>query len=133
MKSCRVKKPRLAPLDVKVLGTIGATPVPSHERTWSPLKYPRSARAVTCSQPVACCELERHGRKLMAIVTLIGHLVGHDQMMLRIDGDLYIVAHSRGAFAAGRHRSGVGIGHRDLLVGRVMNRLLHRLQGLHLS
>jgi hypothetical protein len=46
----------------------------------------------------------------MAIVTLIGHLVGHDQMMLRIDGDLYIVAHSRGPFAAGRHRSGVGIG-----------------------
>ena len=38
MKSCRVKKPRLAPLDVRVLGTIGATPVPSHERTWSPLK-----------------------------------------------------------------------------------------------
>jgi len=28
----------LAPLDVRVLGTIGATPVPSQDRTWSPLK-----------------------------------------------------------------------------------------------
>src|SRR3954468_8589048 len=28
MKSCRVKKPRLAPLDVRVLGMTGATPVP---------------------------------------------------------------------------------------------------------
>src|SRR5205085_25616 len=35
MKSCRVNKPRLVPLDVRVLGTIGATPVPSHDRTWA--------------------------------------------------------------------------------------------------
>jgi hypothetical protein len=27
----------LAPLDVSVFSTIGATPVPSHERTWPPL------------------------------------------------------------------------------------------------
>src|SRR5947207_11211181 len=31
----RVKKPRLAPLDVRVWGTIGATPVPSRDRIWS--------------------------------------------------------------------------------------------------
>ena len=37
MKSCRVKKPRLAPLDVKVLATIGATPVPSQVRTLNTL------------------------------------------------------------------------------------------------
>src|SRR5215472_10783458 len=61
MKSCRVNKPRLAPLDVRVLGTTGETPVPSHERTWSPLKYPRSARAVICSQPVACRALNAMG------------------------------------------------------------------------
>src|SRR5215475_7958404 len=35
---------------------------------------------------------ERHGRKLMAVVPLIGHLVGHDQMVLGVDGDLHIVA-----------------------------------------
>jgi hypothetical protein len=43
--------------------------------------------------------LERHGRKLVAVVSLIGHLVGHDQMVLGVDGDLYIVADGGGAFA----------------------------------
>src|SRR5215467_6207137 len=41
---------------------------------------------------------ERHGRKLMAVVPLIGHLVGHDQMVLGVDDDLYIVADGGGAF-----------------------------------
>src|ERR1043166_2547757 len=77
--------------------------------------------------------LKRHGRKLVAIVPLIGHLVGDDQMVLSVDGDLHIVADGGSAFAAGRHRSGVGIGQRDLLVGRGVNCLLHHLQGLHLS
>src|SRR5262249_48282557 len=53
-------------------------------------------------------------------------------MVLAVDGDLYIVADSSGPFAAGRHRTGIGIGQRDLLVGCVLNRLLHYLQGLHL-
>src|SRR6201987_4884106 len=77
--------------------------------------------------------LERHGRELVAVVPLIGHLVGHDQMVLGIDGDLYIVADGSGAFAARRHRTGVGIGQRDLLGGCLLNRLLHYLQGAHLS
>src|SRR5512133_585236 len=58
--------------------------------------------------------LERHGRKLVAIVPLIDHLVGHDQMVLGVGGDLYIVADGGGAFAASSHRTGVGIGQRDL-------------------
>ena len=40
----------------------------------------------------------------------IDHVVGHDQMVLGVDGDLHIVADGRGAFAAGRHRTVVGIG-----------------------
>ena len=48
--------------------------------------------------------LERHGRKLVAVVPLIGHLVGHDQMVLGVDRDLYIVADGSGAFAASSHR-----------------------------
>src|SRR5579862_8959585 len=36
--------------------------------------------------------LKPHRHKLLAIVPLIGHLVGHDQMVLGVDGDLYIVA-----------------------------------------
>jgi hypothetical protein len=40
--------------------------------------------------------LDRHRRKLMAVVPLINHLVGNDQMVLRINGDLYIVADGGG-------------------------------------
>ena len=76
--------------------------------------------------------LERHGRKLGAVVSLIDDLMGHDQMVLGIDGDLHIVADGGGPFAAGHHRTGVRIGQRDLLVGRILNGLLHHLQGLHL-
>src|SRR5215469_2935531 len=54
-------------------------------------------------------------------------------MVLGVDGDLYIVADGSGAFAASSHRTGVGIGQRDLLIGCLLNRLLHHLQGLHLS
>src|SRR5215510_536365 len=53
-------------------------------------------------------------------------------MVLGVDDDLYIVADGSSAFAAGRHRTGIGIGQRDLLVGCVLNRLLHYLQGAHL-
>jgi hypothetical protein len=49
-------------------------------------------------------------------------------MVLGVDGDLYIVADGSGAFAAGSHRTGVG--QRDLLVGCVLNRLLHYLHPL---
>src|SRR5262249_31931754 len=61
MKSCPVNRPRLALPDVSVFGTIGATPLPSHQRIWSQLKWPRSARAVMCSQPVACLALNAMG------------------------------------------------------------------------
>src|SRR3954471_5416968 len=52
MKSCRVKKPRLAPLDVRVFGTIGATPAFAREdlvasgrfHTWGNRRGPLSAR-----------------------------------------------------------------------------------------
>ena len=53
-------------------------------------------------------------------------------MVLGVDGDLHIVADDAGALAAGRHRTGVGIGQRDLLVGRGLDLLAHLLQGLHL-
>ncbi len=53
-------------------------------------------------------------------------------MVLGIDGDLHIVADGGGAFAAGRHRTGIGVGQRDLLVRCVLDPLLHHLQGLHL-
>jgi hypothetical protein len=40
--------------------------------------------------------LERHRRKLMAVLPLINHLVGNNQIVLGVDGDLYIVADGGG-------------------------------------
>src|SRR2546423_580565 len=95
MKSCRVKKPRLAPLDVRVLGTTGATPVPSGQD----LVTAEIAAVGQGSDLLATCGvlcLERHGRKLMTVVSLIGHLVGDDQMVLGFDGDLHCAGSMQG-------------------------------------
>ena len=73
------------------------------------------------------------GAELAAVVPLVDHLVGHDQMVLGIDGDLHIVADHAGSTPAGGHGPRIGIGQRDLLIGRVLNRLLHLLYGLHLA
>src|SRR5437879_386196 len=128
MKSCRVKKPRLAPLDVRVLGTIGATPRTFAREDLVAVEVAAVGHGgdLVAARGLLC--LERHGRKLLAVVPLISHLVRHDQMVLRVDGDLHVVADRGSAFATGCHRSGVGIGQRDLLVGRVLNRLLPLLR-----
>jgi hypothetical protein len=77
--------------------------------------------------------LERHGRELGAVVPLVDHLVGHDQMVLGVDRDLHIVANDAGSAPAGGHRTCVGVGQRDLLIRCGLNLLRHLLQGLHLA
>ena len=59
-----------------------------------------------------------HIGKLRPIRAAVRYLVRHDQMMLGIDGDLHVVADDAGTAAARRHRTAIGIGQRDLLVGR---------------
>ena len=54
--------------------------------------------------------LPSHARELAAIVADIGDFVRDDQMMLRIDHGLHVVADHAGVLAARRHGSGVGIG-----------------------
>ena len=49
-------------------------------------------------------------KRLRPIAADIGHVMGDDQMVLGIDGDLHIVADNASALAAGRHRAGIGIG-----------------------
>jgi hypothetical protein len=39
-----------------------------------------------------------------------------DQMMVGLDGNLDVIADDDGTAAAGRHRAGIGIGQRDLVV-----------------
>src|SRR5215210_5331441 len=89
MKSCRVKKPRLAPLDVRVLGTTGATPVPSHDRTWSPGRVQKWNPMLRYRAVAERFSMIRAGRNLLpslypatACPTLGGHefgeIGGHD-------------------------------------------------------
>ena len=73
-----------------------------------------------------------HRGQLRPVAANIGDLVGHDQMVLGVDGHLDIVADDAGALAAGRHRPGVGIDQRDLFVRRGLDLLAHLLEGLHL-
>ena len=56
-------------------------------------------------------------RDRAGIRAAVRHLVHHDQMMLGLDSDLHVVADNTRAAAARRHRTTVGIGQRDLLVG----------------
>ena len=65
--------------------------------------------------------LPAHGGQLRPIAADIGHVMGDDQMVLGIDGDLRIVADNASALTAGRHRTGIEIGQGDLFVGRGLN------------
>ena len=55
-----------------------------------------------------------------------------DQMMCGVDGNLDVVANDTGATAAGRHRAGIRIGQRYLLVRCGEHLHLENLEPLHL-
>ena len=73
----------------------------------------------------------RRIRELRAIRAHIRYLVRDDQMVLGVDRRLHIVADDAGAAPAGRHRAAVGIGERNLLIGRGQNLLLDSRQLRH--
>ena len=54
-------------------------------------------------------------------------------MVLGLDCHLHVVADDAGAAPARRHRAAVGIGERDLLIGRGQHLLLDRREALHLA
>src|SRR5437660_2180863 len=54
-------------------------------------------------------------------------------MVLGIDRDLHVVPDDAGTAPARRHRAGVRIGERDLLVGRSEHLFLDRREALHLT
>ena len=58
--------------------------------------------------------------------------MSHDQVMLGIDGGLDVVADHAAPAPARRHRAGVWIGQRDLLVRRSAHRRLKGLERRHL-
>ncbi|MCY1445230.1 hypothetical protein D9M71_617390 [compost metagenome] len=58
--------------------------------------------------------LRGHRTQLVTVDTVVGDFVRHDQVMLRIDRSLDVVANQAGA--ASHHRAGIWIGQGDLLV-----------------
>jgi hypothetical protein len=70
----------------------------------------------------------RHRAQLIAVMSLVGHLVCHDQRGLGIDRALPVVADHPAVAGTGRHGAGVGIGQGYLAVRRVRQGLVHRLQ-----
>jgi len=73
-----------------------------------------------------------HKSQLRPVRADVGDFVRDDEMMLGVNSDLDIVADDAGAFAAGRHRAGVGIGERNLFVGCRFHLPLHLFERLHL-
>src|SRR4029453_499281 len=73
-----------------------------------------------------------HGRELRPVGPDVGYLMRDNQVMLGIDRNLDVVAHDTGASAAGRHRAGIGIGQRYLLVRCREHSRLEGMQALHL-
>lgn len=72
-----------------------------------------------------------HGAQLIAIAPVVRDLVRHDQMVLRVDRCLHVVAdHSA---AAGFHRAGIGIGQGDLFVRCFVELYLDSLEFPELS
>ena len=55
-----------------------------------------------------------------------------DQMMCGVDGDLNVIANDARAAAAGRHRAGIGVRQRYLLVRRGKHPHLQCMEALHL-
>src|SRR6516225_3128148 len=77
-------------------------------------------------------ELAAPFRELSAVISDIGYLMRDDQVVLRIDCSLHVVADDPSALAAGRHRARIWVGQRDLPVRCSADHLLHRPELPHL-
>ncbi len=72
----------------------------------------------------------RYRHQQIAVMALIGDIMRHDQMRLRIHGGLDIVAHHAAVPRARGHGAGIGIVQGDLAVRRIGQCPVHRLQML---
>jgi hypothetical protein len=65
-------------------------------------------------------------------LSAVRHLVRYNQMMFGVDSDLHVIADDARAAAARCHRTTVGIGPRDLPIGRSKHLLLVDIKLAHL-
>jgi hypothetical protein len=73
-----------------------------------------------------------HGRELRSISPDVCHLMRDNQMICGVDGDLNVVADNTGAAPARRHRAGIGIRQRYLLIRTGEHLHPQNLETLHL-
>src|ERR1700682_2795568 len=73
-----------------------------------------------------------HVRKLASVVAYVGHLMGHDEMVLRIHGALNIITDNPTAPATRGHRACIGVCQRNLLVLCLHQLCVQRVQTLYL-
>jgi hypothetical protein len=85
-------------------------------------------RALAAGIPGLLCHL----RELGAVISDIGYRMRDDQVVLRIDCSLHIVADNASTLPAGRHRARIGVGKRDLPVRCSADHLLNRAESPHL-
>ena len=60
--------------------------------------------------PESLLRLAGHGCQGRAVVADVEHLVGNDEVVRCVRGDLHVVAHDSGSPAAGGHGACVGVG-----------------------
>src|SRR6266853_4695864 len=82
----------------------------------------RTVEVAAVGDDIAAFRLQRrlcflgHARELGPVSADVGHPMRDDELMLRVDSGLHVVADDSGASAAGRRRARVGICLRDLTV-----------------
>ena len=75
-----------------------------------------------------CC----HVGELVTVMPNIGDLMGNDEVMLGVDGNLDVVTDHPAAPSAGRHGPGIRVSQGDLLVRRFLQLGFDAVQLLHL-
>ncbi|GJD71680.1 hypothetical protein MMMDOFMJ_4643 [Methylobacterium gnaphalii] len=82
--------------------------------------------------PGRVLRLPAHVSELGAIMAEVRDLMRHDDMAVRIDGGLDVVADETRALAVRGHGTRVRVGQRNLTVGRNLDLARHGLQRAHL-
>jgi hypothetical protein len=93
--------------------------IASSSQTFSalPLEYPVSAAAVSAAAPSACLARLCHRVELAAVVAVVDHLAGDNQLVLVVHRDLHVIpGHDLPVL---REQSSIGVGARQLAVATV--------------
>lgn len=88
--------------------------------------------ALSLVLPIASRCGSSHRAELRPITADIGDLMSDDQLVLGINGHLYVEAHHPRALVTCRHRARIGIRHRVLSIWQRLDFFLHLVKAIHL-